>query len=229
MSSEAQQKAIAVNRSKAGRAFYRVFGMILRGIVFRFFRLRHRGAAHLETPGPLVLAPVHRSNLDAPLIGALSGRPCTALAKESLFTSRPFAWVISALGAFPVTRGTADREALRAAQDLLEAGASMVVFPEGTRQSGELVGELFDGPAFLAARTGAKVVPIGVAGSEGAMPSGARFPRRSRVAIVVGEPMDPPSSETGRVSLSQRRAFTAELHARLQLAFDEAQAEAELA
>ena len=72
MSSEAQQKAIAVNRSKAGRAFYRVFGMILRGIVFRFFRLRHRGAAHLETPGPLVLAPVHRSNLDAPLIGALS-------------------------------------------------------------------------------------------------------------------------------------------------------------
>ncbi len=227
MSNEAQQRAIAVSRSRSGRAFYRFIQILLRTIVFRYFRLRHRGREHLETAGPLILAPVHRSNLDAPLIGGLSDRSLAALSKESLFGSRPFAWIISALGAFPVARGSADRDALKSAQELLEGGASMIVFPEGTRQSGPSVGEMFDGPAFLAARTGAKVVPIGIAGTEDAMPSGAKFPRRTRVAMIIGEPLSPPTSESGRISLSQRKAFTAEIQERLQAVFDEAQAEAE--
>jgi len=227
VSNEAQQRAIAVSRSRSGRAFYRFIQIFLRTIVFRYFRLRHRGSEHLETPGPLILAPVHRSNLDAPFIGGLSDRSVTALSKRSLFSSKPFAWVISALGAFPVERGSADRDALRAAQELLEGGASMIVFPEGTRQSGQEVAQMFDGPAFLAARTGAKVVPIGIAGTEDAMPSGTKFPRRTRVAMIIGEPLEPPTSETGRVPLSKRKAFTAEIEERLQAVFDEAQAEAE--
>jgi len=227
VSSEAQQKAIAIGESRSGKAFYRGTKAAIRTILFRYFRLIDRGREHLETPGPLILAPVHRSNLDAPLIAALSRRGTNSLAKESLFESAPVGWVMSALGGFPVNRGGADRDALRAAEELLHAGASMIVFPEGTRQSGEFVGEVFDGAAFLAARTGAKVVPIGVAGTGAALPSGARFPRRAKVAIVVGEPLDPPMSETGRVTLSQRRSFTEDLKVRLQRVFDEAQAESE--
>lgn len=227
MSNEAQDKAIAIGESRAGRAFYRLTKIFIRQVLFRWFRVSHRGAEHMATPGPLILAPVHRSNLDAPLMGGLSARPTKSLAKESLFKSAPVGWVMSALGGFPVTRGTADREALRSAQELLEAGESMIVFPEGTRQEGDTVGEVYDGAAFLAARAGARVVPIGISGTEAAMPPGARFPRRSRVAIVVGEPLDPPTSDTGRVSLSDRRAFTALLQERLQAVFDEAQIEAE--
>ncbi len=227
VSNEAQAKAIAVGRSRSGRGFYRMVRFLIRHVLFRYFRLIHRGSEHLETPGPLILAPVHRSNLDAPLIGGLSRRSPKALSKESLFGSAVFAWIISALGAFPVKREAADREALRAAQGLLDDGESMIVFPEGGRQSGGLVGEIFDGVAFLAARSGARVVPIGVAGTEAAMPEGSKFPRRSRTAIVVGAPMEPPRSTTGRVTRSQRRAFTDELRVQLQAVFDEAQAESE--
>jgi len=227
VNNDAQAKAIAIGESRSGRAFYRMVGVLIRQVMFRYFRVRYRGSPHLETPGPLILAPVHRSNLDAPLLGGLSQRPTKSLAKESLFVRRPIAWVMSALGGFPVNRGAADREALRAAQGLLESGASMIVFPEGTRQRGNTVGEVYDGAAFLAARTGARVVPIGIAGTEAAMASGARVPRRSRVSIVVGAPLDPPTSATGRVPLSDRRAFTDALAQALQAVFDEAQIESE--
>lgn len=227
VSNEAQDKAIAIGKSRLGRMFYRLTKLFIRQVLFRYFRVKHRGAEHMATPGPLILAPVHRSNLDAPLMGGLSERPTKSLAKESLFGSALVGWVMSALGGFPVTRGTADREALRSAQELLEAGESMIVFPEGTRQQGEQVGEVYDGAAFLAARTGARVVPIGIAGTEAAMPPGARFPRRTRVAIIVGEPLDPPASATGRVTLSDRKSFTELLRQRLQAVYDEALIEAD--
>jgi 1-acyl-sn-glycerol-3-phosphate acyltransferase len=227
VSNDTQARAIAIGESRSGRAFYRAIRFFIRQVLFRYFRVIHHGREHLETPGPLVLAPVHRSNLDAPLIAGLSRRGTKSLGKESLFGSKPVAWMMSALGGFPVNREAADREALRAAEALLDSGASMIVFPEGSRQTGELIGEVYGGAAFLAARTGAKVVPIGVAGTEAAMPPDAKFPRRSKVAIIVGAPMDPPESAAGRVSLSQRRAFTADLRERLQEVFDEAQAESE--
>ena len=56
------------------------------------------------------------------------------------------AWFLSALGGFPVVRGTADRDALRACQAVLERGEPLVMFPEGTRQSGATMQDLFDGP-----------------------------------------------------------------------------------
>lgn len=223
----AQQKAIGIAASRAGRTFYRMVWYLIRGVLYPYFKVRTRHGERLDAPGPLILAPVHRSNLDAPLIAVLGKRQATAIAKESLFKNPVFGWVVSALGAFPVDRGQADREALASAQRLLENGASMFVFPEGTRQEGELVGEVYDGAAFLSARTGAPVLPIGIAGTDKAMPPGAKVPRRRRVAIVVGEPMQPLVSESGKVSMKQRRAFTADLKEALQQVYDEAQAESE--
>ena len=69
------------------------------------------------------------------------------------------AWFLTALGGFPVKRGTADREALRACQEVLERGEPLVLFPEGTRQFGPETQHFFDGAAFLACRTGAPIVP----------------------------------------------------------------------
>ena len=222
-----QARALEIAASRPGAFVYGTARVLITNILYRLFRLVARGTEHLDTEGPLVIAPVHRSNLDAPLVAALAKRPYKSLAKESLFSPAPLGWVMSALGGFPVERGAADREALKAAQGLLEAGEAIIVFPEGTRQTGNRVGEAYDGPAFLAARTGAKVVPVGIAGTEAAMPPGAKLPRRSKVAIVVGEPIDPPDTDGKPLSLSKRREYTAELSARLQDVFDEAQIEAD--
>src|SRR4029453_19551310 len=76
-------------------------------------RLTIDGRENVPPPGPFVLAPVHRSILDSPIAGAVTRRRMRFMGKDSMWKSRFGAWFLSSLGGFPVTRGTADREALR--------------------------------------------------------------------------------------------------------------------
>ena len=218
---ERQRRALKIAASFSGRFFRKIVWYGIRLFLYPYFRVRGNSAHHLDVPGPVILAPVHRSNLDAPLLVVQTPRMIHALAKESLFSSKPIAWIMSALGGVPVNRGVADRDALKAAQTLLEQGASIIVFPEGTRQEGQAVGEVFDGAAFLAARTGAKVIPVGISGTESALPPGTKIPRRVQVQIIVGEPMELKNPEGGRVPTSTRKAFTENLRKKLQEVFDQ--------
>lgn len=186
--------------------------------------MRSENTDVLDLPGATILAPVHRSNLDSALLATQSSRRIRALGKESLFTTPGVSYLCAALGAIPVRRGEAASDALKAAKMLLDRGETMIVFPEGGRQDGSEVHELFDGAAWLAARSGARVIPIGIAGTGDAMPEGAKFVKRSTVAIVPGEPMDPPVGENGkRANRDQLAAFTTELAERLQQAQDRAE------
>ena len=203
--------------------FYRIVRGSVRRVLFPYFDVVAVNEHHLDLPGPTILAPVHRSHLDSPLLASLSARRIRALGKESLFEPPVVRWVCAALGAIPVRRGAADREALKAAKELLDRGESMIVFPEGGRQSGHDVAELFGGAAWLASKTGARVIPIGISGTADALGEGRRWPRRVPVGIAVGEPMEPPAGIDGkRVGRDALRQFTAELHRRLQQMQDEA-------
>jgi 1-acyl-sn-glycerol-3-phosphate acyltransferase len=146
------------------------------------------------------------------------------LGKDSIWKSRLLGRFVSSIGAFPVHRGTADREALRACQRMLETGQPVVVFPEGSRRTGPVVENLFDGPAYLATRTGAPIVPVGIGGSERMMPKGAKFLHPTRLVLVVGAPIEPPPPPTagGRVPRSAVHDLTAALQVELQRLFDEA-------
>ena len=158
---------------------------------FFYFRIQVRGKANLRTPGPVILAPVHRSNLDVPLIAAYCGRRLRSLAKEAMFRGSMGRWFSASIGAFPVQRDRLDRAALETASTLLQRGEPLLVFPEGTRGSGPTVGEVHNGCAYLATTTGTRVIPIGLAGTEDAMPPGAKIPRRRRIVISIGEPIEP--------------------------------------
>jgi 1-acyl-sn-glycerol-3-phosphate acyltransferase len=77
----------------------------------------------------------------------------------------------------------------------------------------------------VAVRTGVPIIPVGIGGSEGAMPKGARMLRPVKVSIVVGPPLfPPPREEGGRGSRRQVHELTGRLHAELQRVFDQAQA-----
>lgn len=220
-----QQYALDVGARRSSLWVYSVVVHLIRWILNPYFRVEvHGHPENLKVDGPLILAPVHRSNLDSMLVAGASTRRTRALAKHTMFTSRPWAWLVSALGAFPVERGTADREALRAARMLLDNGEAMFVFPEGTRQEGRAIGEIYDGVAYLAAKTGARVVPVGIAGTAEAMPKGVKFPRRTKVVLQVGEIIDPPMSAGNRVTVGDRARFSEELGASLQRLMDAAYA-----
>ena len=191
-----QQYALDVGARPSAMRVYKVVVTFIRKIMNPYFKVEVHGLVeNLNVEGPLILAPVHRSNLDSMLVAGASSRRTRALAKHTMFDKQPFAWLVASLGAFPVERGTADREALRAARMLLDNGEAMFVFPEGTRQEGQKIGDIYDGVAYLAAKTGAQVVPVGIAGTGQAMAKGTKFPKRVKVIMEVGEIMQPPNPE----------------------------------
>ena len=211
--------AMRVQASRPAAVFYWLAVRLLRLTVMPWLRVKKEGTHHLSTPGPVILAPVHRSNLDSVLVACSAKRRLRAIGKESLFTHPVFAWVNAALGAIPVRRGEADRQAMKASQEIIADGAMMIVFPEGTRQSGPQVQGVFDGTTYLAQKTGAPIIPIGIGGTEAAMQSGSKGIRRVRCSVVVGEPIPAP---TGRLSQPQRREFSENVVAELQKVFDRA-------
>jgi 1-acyl-sn-glycerol-3-phosphate acyltransferase len=216
-----QQRAQRIAAKRSSIWVYRSVRRIIMMVLYPYFRVRRRGGEYLDIEGPMIVAPVHRSNLDTPLMAGLGHRRLRALSKESLFSNRFFGAFLASLGAFPVRRGVADREAMREAVRMLDAGEQLVVFPEGARQTGPRVEAVFDGMSYLASRTGAAIVPVGIAGSEAAMPPGTRLPRRVRVAMVAGPPIRPPE---GRMTRPQMSRFSEDVRKRLQAVFDEAQA-----
>jgi 1-acyl-sn-glycerol-3-phosphate acyltransferase len=195
-----------------------------------WFRLQVVHRDNVPANGPYVIAPVHRSNIDFLLTAALTRRRVHYVAKASLWKVAPLGWVISILGGFPVRRGKADREALRTCMQVIENGEPLVMFPEGTRQSGATVGDIFDGPAYVAARTGVPLVPVGIGGSEDAMPKGAKWIKARKVVLTVGEPIAPPKGDgTGRVPRRVVREMTSQLQTAVQKLYDEAQSQAGVA
>jgi 1-acyl-sn-glycerol-3-phosphate acyltransferase len=207
------------------RAMYKVIRALIHGACRVYFRIDIRGRENLPVTGAYIVSPIHRSNLDTPVLSAITTRRLRYMGKESLWRSRPLGWLLTALGGFPVQRGTADREALKAGLACVERGEPLVMFPEGTRQAGPDVAEMFDGPAYVACRTGVPIVPIGLGNTEAAMPKGSKFIRPVKMTIVIGAPIQPPPlKESGRVSRKAVRALTAQLGAEIQVLFDEAQA-----
>lgn len=193
-----------------------------------YWRVTYVGRENVPTDEPFVLAPVHRSFLDFALVCNVTRRRLRYMAKEEIFRYGFTNRLLYALGAFPVHRGAVDREAMRRTMAVIEAGEPVVMFPEGTRRSGPTVADLYEGPAYVAARAGVPIVPVGIGGSERALQKGKRLPRPVKIVVVVGPPIRPPAAaEPGaRVPRRVLHELTAQVQSEVQRLFDEAQSRA---
>ncbi len=183
------------------RRVHRAIRVIVLGLAKILFRLEIRGGDRLPVSGPYIFAPVHRSNIDA-FIAASAIPPGTVIrtmAKDSLWTNARFGRFLERMGAFPVDRERPDRGALRNCEEALGHGEPLLMFPEGRRRSGDVVEDILEGPAWLACRTRLPIVPVGIAGSDRAMPIGAKLIRPVKVTVQIGEPLLPDVPLTGRV------------------------------
>lgn len=206
---------------------YRFLRLVAHLVNRAYWRVAVDGASAVPEHGPVILAPVHRSFMDFFVASEVTRRKIFYMAKDDLWRSPLLGSFLESVGAFPVHRDGADRLALDRAQAVLEQGDVLILFPEGTRRSGPVVEDLHEGAAFLAARTGAPIVPIGIGGTAEAMPKGSKFVRPVKVHVVVGEALAPPArSEKGRVPRHQVHEVTEKLRTELQRLFDVAQARA---
>jgi 1-acyl-sn-glycerol-3-phosphate acyltransferase len=204
---------------------YRVVKALARLLCVGFFRTKVEGADRIPRKGAAILAPVHRSFVDFLIVGTVvTRRKVFFMAKDDLWHSRLLGAFLDSFGAFPVNRDGADRLALDRSQDVLERGELLIVFPEGTRRSGPVIDELHEGAAFLSARTGVPIIPIGVGGTSKAMPKGSKLPHPVKVTLIVGDPIPAPErSGAGRVARSKVHALTTQLRSELQSLYDAAE------
>lgn len=211
------------------RLLYRVCRNFLVAFSMTYWRLRIHGKEHVPD-GAFVLAPVHRSNIDTPLVAGVtaSTRRLRYMGKDTMWKHKIPGWLFTSLGGFPVKRGTADRVAMQLCLDVLAGGEPLVVFPEGGRRSGPVIEEISEGAAYLAIRAGVPIVPVGIGGSERAMTKGSWVLRPVRTSVVIGAPLYPPPPPEGGKRAPRRTVheLTERLRAELQRLFDEAQARA---
>jgi 1-acyl-sn-glycerol-3-phosphate acyltransferase len=157
-------------------------------------RVRVEGAIdEIPRSGPVILAANHISNGDAVIAGAWLtkrlGRRIHWLGKKEMFDWPIVGWMARNGGVHPVDRAAADVEAFRTAQRVLEAGNVLMIFPEGTRSPTGSLQKPKDGLAVLALRTGAPIVPIGIADTDRVWPKGRLLPRPGGHATMrVGRP-----------------------------------------
>jgi 1-acyl-sn-glycerol-3-phosphate acyltransferase len=159
--------------------------------------------------GPVIVAANHESLLDPPLLSLVAPRPLHFLAKVELWRYRPGAWLMDALGGIPIRRDRRDLLSVARAEELLRAGESVAIFPQGNVQRGAWT----RGAARLALATGAPLVPVTIIGTRQALSKGRiRF---SKIRLVVGEPIP---VEQAKPTVAAARVLTAELERRVDAA-----------
>ena len=165
-SPEARALLDRVRRHGVNPLVYWIARAVLQPLFHLYFRLSRVGREHVPEDGPIIFAANHRSFLDPFVIATLVRRPIYFVAKRELFDHRLQGWLLNALGAFPVDRGSSDADAMATAREILERGDCVLIFPEGTRVRPGPLGEPRRGVGRLALETGAPVVPVAVIGTE---------------------------------------------------------------
>jgi 1-acyl-sn-glycerol-3-phosphate acyltransferase len=138
------------------------------------------GQENVPHTGRVIICANHISDADPPaVLASLPRADFTAMAEAGLFKVPILGPLMRAFGTFPVKRDTADRQALRHAEEILEAERALVVFPEGRLSKTGLLQRVQPGAARLALRTGSFIVPVGVIGTNSVVPHGKLLPRRA--------------------------------------------------
>lgn len=158
-------------------------------------RMTATGLENVPPTGPLIMAGNHASVLDGNILAWPARRirrPCF-LGKAELFRNPFTNWLFRTTGCIPVDRTGNVTLAMREALSVLQAGGSLVMFPEGRRlKAGETRLEPKSGVGFLAAAAGAPVLPCRIRGA-------AAFPREP-LSVSYGRalPPPPPGKENAR-------------------------------
>ena len=183
---------------------YSVGRVLVWWLFFLLTRREVKGEENVPLQGPLIIVSNHIHNADPPIVGISFRRKIIFMAKEELFRSRLVAFFLRQFGSFPVNRKRFDREALRQAQYVLNAGQVLAMFPEGRRSLKNQLERPLPGSALIAYRSGAPVIPVGISGTEQLSGTSWVF-RRPRMTVNIGRPfyLTPGDGKLNRKELAE--------------------------
>jgi 1-acyl-sn-glycerol-3-phosphate acyltransferase len=183
------------------------------GIAFRShggFDRRNRGVIYVAN---------HCSHLDT--VAVLAALPAAqrlklriAAAQDYFFESPsiPRRLAVFLFGLVPVKRCGFCRTSFSAMVSLIKAGHSLLIFPEGTRSHHGMQVRVMPGAARLALACQCPIIPLRIENSAACLPAGARLPRRGRVHLYYGTPIEPGSRDAVDISRDIETALSNTVH-----------------
>lgn len=175
-------------------------------------RVSMRGAGLLEQGRPYIFAANHQSQFDIFVLQGYLGFDFRWLAKLELFKIPVFGKAMALAGYIPVDRahGRKALQSLDEAARRIAGGASVIIFPEGTRSPDGRLGQFKAGAMVLAIKAGVPVVPVAIVGTHQVLPKGRLLVRPGRVEIRVGEAI-----ATSDYTVKQKQELAERLQARV--------------
>ena len=199
----------------------RALGRTWVGWILRTFgiRIEAAGLEHVPTHAPTIFMCNHQSLVDIAAMIATVPKPVSwrFVAKKELVRVPVFGWCLVTTGQIIVDRGNRERAvaSLRRAAERIRAGASVIVFPEGTRSPTGSLRPFKSGPFHLAVEAQVPIVPVTVSGSQRITPKGSLVVHPGTVKIAFGRPIP-----TRGVTLEQRAALKARVREAIAQGYD---------
>ncbi|MFR8104277.1 MAG: (d)CMP kinase [Clostridia bacterium] len=145
------------------------------------YRIKVVGQENIPETGAYIVCGNHVHALDAPAVVLCIKRHLNFIAKEELYQNPYIAWLGRLFNVIPIKRGKQDIEAMKRSLKVLSSGEMLGLFPEGTRNGMGKGEDVKNGAAFMAARTGKPVIPIGIQGD---------FKPFHKIILNIGKPLD---------------------------------------
>jgi 1-acyl-sn-glycerol-3-phosphate acyltransferase len=192
------------------------FALVIKPFMVLFIGLRVRGREHLQETRSFILIANHSSHLDT--MSLLSLFPLTRLrrirpvAAADYFERNKFVSVLTKtlFNILPIARKniTSENNPLRRMREAIDAGDSIIIFPEGTRGSSQEMGEFRSGVAHLIEKApGVPVVSAYLVNMGRSLPKGEFIPVPFFCEIRIGAP---------RIYQGSRQEITKALEASVQ-------------
>jgi 1-acyl-sn-glycerol-3-phosphate acyltransferase len=198
------------------RLVYSIVAGLLRPIFTRIYRLEIIGGDNVPATGACVLAANHESVMDGFFLGLSTRRQVRFMAKSELYRVPVVKQILAGAGAFPVVRGADAGRAVAAGVSLLERGAVIGLFPEGTCLPDRKRGYR-RGAARLALAAGVPLVPVALIDTKSTLEPYTHRIGFPRVRIAIGEPI---AVESREPTADDATELTARLQAAIEALVD---------
>jgi 1-acyl-sn-glycerol-3-phosphate acyltransferase len=172
---------------------YPVARAIVRPAMRALWRINVTGLHHVPDEGPAIFCPNHISFIDSLVLPCVLPRRISYVGKAEYMDSWKTRHLFPAIGMIPIDRGggSASERALDTAARILERGELFGIYPEGTRSRDLKLHKGHTGPARLALRTGAPIIPVGIKGTDRMQPADAPLPKPFiSCQVNIGAPID---------------------------------------
>ena len=139
--------------------------------------------------GGVIVAANHISYLDPPLVGSITPRRATFMARKGLFKV-PFLGKIIRPAAFPIDREKPRPSSIKEAVKRLKSGELIVIFPEGSRSETGKLAQAKRGIGMIAGLSRVPIVPTLIIGSNKVLPIDAKWIKRAKITVIFGKPIN---------------------------------------